>query len=205
LKKHVDYYKLERISSRMVKEFGTIPKGDEELYCFMLHPMEGNLLKLHRKVPARNGRNAIDAIHICLLKIDEYINKIEYDFSRFINDENRAFLQGLLESFDPFTNREIFDAASKTYDLNTSDDLKKLYKNPVKCLLRIEKSIELWTKEIGANGYFEIIEDQIGHTIDNDEKMNYTMMLKGRDDFEKLGIDASSLGKYFPEDSDNAV
>ena len=29
MKKHVDYYKLERISSRMAKEFGTIPKGDE--------------------------------------------------------------------------------------------------------------------------------------------------------------------------------
>lgn len=202
MKKYVDYYKLERISSRMAKEFGTIPKGDEELYSFMLHPMEGNLLKLHRKAPVRNGRHAIEAIHMCLLKIDGYINRIEYDFGRFITDENRAFLEGLLASFDPFTNQEIFDVANKTYDLNTSDDLKKFFETPVKCLLRIEKSIELWTGEFGANGYFKFIEDQMGHLVEKDEKMNYTMMLKGKDDFEKLSIDASSFNKHFLEDGE---
>ncbi len=194
--------KLERISSRMAKEFGTIPKGDEELYSFMLHPMEGNLLKLHRKAPVRNGRHAIEAIHMCLLKIDGYINGIEYDFGRFITDENRAFLEGLLASFDPFTNQEIFDVANKTYDLNTSDDLRKFFETPVKCLLRIEKSIKLWTKELGANGYFKFIEDQMGHLVEKDEKMNYTMMLKSKDDFEKLGIDVSSFDKHFLEDGE---
>jgi hypothetical protein len=202
LKKQVDYYKLERISSRMAKEFGTIPKGDEELYSFMLHPMEGNLLKLHRKAPVRNGRHAIEAIHMCLLKIDGYINGIEYDFGRFITNENRAFLEGLLASFDPFTNQEIFDVANKTYDLNTSDDLRKFFETPVKCLLRIEKSIKLWTKELGANGYFKFIEDQMGHLVEKDEKMNYTMMLKSKDDFEKLGIDVSSFDKHFLEDGE---
>lgn len=202
MKKYVDYYKLERISSRMAKEFGTIPKGDEELYSFMLHPMEGNLLKLHRKAPVRNGRHAIEAIHMCLLKIDGYINRIEYDFGRFITDENRAFLEGLLASFDPFTNQEIFDVANKAYDLNSSDDLRKFFETPVKCLLRIEKSIELWTGEFGADGYFNFIEDQMGHLVEKDEKMNYSMMLKGKDDFEKLGIDASSLDKHFLEDGE---
>lgn len=202
LKKNVDYYKLERISSRMAKEFGTIPKGDEEFYSFMLHPMEGNLLKLHRKAPVRNGRHAIDAIHMCLLKIDGYINGIEYDFSRYITVENRAFLEGLLASFDPFTNQKIFVTANKIYDLNTSNDLKNFFETPVKCLLRIEKSIELWTKELGVNGYFKFIEDQIGHLIEKDEKMDYTIMLKGEDDFEKLGIDTSSLDKHLLEDSE---
>lgn len=46
----VDAYKLERISSRMAKEFGTIPKGQEELHALMLHPMESNLLKLTGKI-----------------------------------------------------------------------------------------------------------------------------------------------------------
>lgn len=172
MKKYVDYYKLERISSRMAKEFGTIPKGDEELYSFMLHPMEGNLLKLHRKAPTRNGRHAIEAIHMCLLKIDGYINGIDYDFSRFITDENKAFLEGLLVSFDPFTNRDVLDIASQTYDLNSSERLKEFFETPVKCLLRIEKSIELWTGELGTNGYFKFIEDQIGHLVGKDEKMN---------------------------------
>lgn len=199
MKKYVDYYKLEKISSKMAKEFGTILKGDEELYSFVLYPMEGNLLKLHRKVPVRNGRHAIEAIHMCLLKVDGYINEVEYDFGRFITDENKAFLEGLLESFDPFTNQEIFDAANKIYDLNTADGLKRYFETPVKSLLRVERSIELWTKELGVNGYFKFIEDEIGHLIEKDEKMDYAMMLKGKYDFEKLGIDASSLDKHFLE------
>jgi len=196
LKKYVDHYKLERILSRMAKEFGTIKRGDEELYSFMLHPMEGNLLKLHRKNPARNERRAIEAIRMCLLKIDGYINGIEYDFSRFITDENKAFLEGLLMSFDPFTNQDVFGIASRTYDLNSPEGLKRYFATPVKCLLRIEKSIELWTGELGINGYFKFIEDQIGHLVKKDEKMDYTVHLKNKDDLEKLGIDASEFDKH---------
>lgn len=162
----------------------------------MLHPMEGNLLKLHRKDPTRNGRRAIEAIRMCLLKIDGYINGIEYDFSRFITDENKAFLEGLLMSFDPFTNHEVSGIASRTYDLNSSEGLKRYFATPVKCLLRIEKSIELWTGELGNNGYFNFLEDQIGHLVDKDEKMDYTIELKNKEDFEKLGIDASELDKH---------
>ncbi len=200
LKKYVDPFKLERISSRMAKEFGTIPKGDEEMYSFMLHPMEGNLLKLHRKAPVRNGRHAIDAIHMCLLKIDGYINGIEYDYSRFCTSENSAFLEGLLKSFDPFTNQKIFDTANKTYNLSAMDELKRFFEAPVKCLLRIEKSVKLWTKELGANGYFIFIEEQLGHSVEEDEKMNYSMLLKDKEDLEKLGIDTSSLDMHLLDD-----
>lgn len=196
MKKYVDNYKLERISSRMAEEFGTIKKGDEELYSFMLHPMEGNLLKLHRKDPTRNGRRAIESIHMSLLKIDGYINGINYDFSRFITNENKAFLEGLQMSFDPFTNNEVSDIASRVYDLNSSEGLKKFFATPVKCLLRIEKSIELWTGKLGINGYFKFLEDQIGHFVEKDEKMDYAIEVKNREDFEKLGIDASELDKY---------
>ncbi len=202
MQKYVNYYKLERISSRMAKEFGTIKKGDEELYSFMLHPMEGNLLKLHRKDSARNGRQAIEAIRMCLLKIDGYINRIDYDFSRFITCENKALTEGLLLSFDPFTNQEVFSIASQTYDLTSSEGLQKYFATPVKCLLRIEKSIELWTGEFGANGYFNFIEDQIGNLVEKDEKMDYTIALKSKDDFKRLGIDASKLDKHLLQEPD---
>lgn len=129
LKKYVENYKFDRISSKMAKGFGTIPRGKEELYDFMLLPMEGNLLKLHRMVPERNGRRAIEAIHMCLLKVDGYINKIEYDLDRFITNENDAFFKGLLESFDPFTNQVLFDLAKNTYDLYSENDLKIFLKN----------------------------------------------------------------------------
>ena len=200
MKKPVDNFKLERISSRMAKDFGTIHKGEEDMYSFMLHPMEGNLLKLHRKSPKRNGRHAIDAIHMCLLIIDGYIRKIEYDFTKFTNAQNKAFLDGLLASFDPFTNQELFDAANTAYDLDSCPDLRALFENPVKCLLRIEKSIELWTKELGVNGYFNFIENHIGYIVENDDKMDFSMMLRG-EDCEKMGIDVSRLNKFFPENN----
>lgn len=76
----------------------------------------------------------------------------------------------VLASFDSFTNQEIFDIVNKIYDLNTPDNLIKYFDTPVKCLLRIERSIELWTKELGANGYFEFIEEQLGHIVEKDEK-----------------------------------
>jgi hypothetical protein len=136
---------------------------------------------------------------MCLLRIDGYINGIEYDFGRFATDENQALLGGLLASFDPFTNQEIFDVANKTYDLNSTDSLKKLFETPVKCLLRIQKSIELWTGEFGTNGYFDFIEEQIGHLVENDDKMDYTIMLEGKESFEKLGIDITSLDRLLLE------
>lgn len=148
----------------------------------MLHPMEGNLLKLNQKDPARNGRRAIEAIHMCLLKIDGYINGTDYDFSRFITDENKTLLQGLLMSFDPFTNQDVSSIVSGTYDLNSPESLRRYFATPVKCLLMIEKSIELWSGELGANGYFDFIEDQIGHLVEKDEKMDYTVELKNKDD-----------------------
>jgi hypothetical protein len=200
LKKQVDQYKLEKISSRMSKDFGTIKKGDEESYGFMLQPMEGNLLKLHRKDPAGNGRRAIEAIHICLMKIDGYINGIEYDFGKFITDENKALTEGLLMSFDPFTNQEIFSAVSQIYDLKSSEGLREYFTTPVKCLLRIEKSIEMWSGERGVNGYFDFMEEHIGTIIENDDKMDYTIELKNSYEFNEDEIDASVIDKYLPQE-----
>lgn len=182
----VDAYKLERISSRMAKEFGTIPKGQEELHAFMLHPMESNLLKLHRQNPGRNGRHAVEAIQMSLLTVDGYLREIEYDYSRFASAENQAFLHGLLMSFDPFTNPEIREIVMKKDDNLAA---KEYFELPVKCLLRIEKSIQLWTGEWGRNGYFEFIEQQMGHLVEPDEKMNFTVHLK-EEDAKRLGISA---------------
>lgn len=171
----MDNYKMVKIPSRMAKVFGTIPKGREDMYNLMLFPLEGNLLKLYRRDRKGTGRDAIDAIRICLLKIDGYLNEIEYDFNNFITDNNKPFVDGLLAGFDPFTNPEIYDVAIDFVDLNSKEDLNKYFQDPVRCLLRIEKSMKLWTQEFGANGYFSFIESQIGSIVERDEKMNYTI------------------------------
>lgn len=169
----VDTYKLDRISTRMAKEFGTIPKGQEEHYAYPLSAMEGNMLKLHRQDPNRSGRQALTAIRMALLTIDGYIKQVEYDFSSHATPENQALLHGLLMSFDPFTNKDVYEVAVE--DAN-SFDTKNYFVIPIKCLLRIEKSIKHWTKEYGPNGYFTFIENHMGKLVEQDDKMNFAII-----------------------------
>ena len=149
MKKQLNRYKFEKISNMMTKEFGKIAKGEENAYAMLFAPMEGNLLKLHRENPNRNGRRAIEAIHVCLLLVDGYLTDTEYDLNGYRTPENEAFVNGLLMSFDPFTNDEIREAAAGYWDLTSPSDLRSYFREPVLCLLRIEKSIALWTEEGG--------------------------------------------------------
>ena len=48
---------------------------------FMLFPMEGNLLKIHRQNEKRNGRRVIEGIHICLLTV---ARDLELDYSVYL-------------------------------------------------------------------------------------------------------------------------
>ena len=80
----VSRYKFEKITSDMGKSFGTIKKGGEEEYSFYLMQMESNLMKINRIKLINNGRRVIDAVRVCLFKIDGYINKIEYDLDAYL-------------------------------------------------------------------------------------------------------------------------
>ncbi|MCJ7841893.1 hypothetical protein MUB24_13490 [Lederbergia sp. NSJ-179] len=172
----VDSYNLDKISTRMAKDFGTIAKGQEEHYTYPLAAMEGNLLKLHRQDPNRTDREALTAIRMALLTIDGYIKQVEYDFSDHVTLNNKAFLHGLLMSFDPYTNKEVREVVMED---ERYFDAKKYYAIHVKCLLRIEKSIKLWIKRRGSNGYFTFIENHMGHMIERDEKMNFSVLSQG--------------------------
>lgn len=165
MKKKINRYNFDRISSRMSQKFGTIKKGDEEDHALLLLPMESNMLKLHRENGKRDSRRAIEAIHICLLTIDGYLTDTEYEFGNLMSEENEALAKGLLMSFDPFTNEEIREALDENYDLDSKEDLERYFQEPVKCLLRLEKSIEMWNKVRGNDGYFNYIEDLMGDTI----------------------------------------
>ena len=176
-KKVVDAYKLNRISSLMAKEFGTIPRGqeDEEPHCMMLFSIESNLLKLHRKNLLFNGFQAIKAVKMSLLVIDGYIREIEYDYSRFANEANQSFMHGLLMAVDPFTNPKIKKNTKKDRNVFVA---KEYFEIPIKCLLRIEKSIQLWTNDFGENGYFQFLEKTLGNNIKSDNKMNFVVEVK---------------------------
>lgn len=173
-KKIVDAYKLNRISSLMAKEFGTIPKGeeDEEPYWQILFSLESNILRVHRKNNLFAGSRAIEAIRMSLLIIDGYIKGIEYGYSRFTNEANQTFMQAILMSFDPFINPEIKRKLKKDkYILNVKD----YFTLPIRCLLRIEKSIKLWSEDFGENGYFQIIEGTMGKGVKDNNKIDFSI------------------------------
>jgi hypothetical protein len=83
-------------------------------------------------------------------------------------------------SFDPFTNEQIMAVAERDYDLSSPEGLTDYFSIPVKCLLRIAKSIDLWTKDFGMNGYFAFLEQHIGKTVEHNDKMDFTVSLRNR-------------------------
>jgi hypothetical protein len=172
MKTPVNQYKITKMASQMAKEFGQIKKGAEEQYE-LLQYMEVNMLKIHYQNPKCTSPRAQEAIHICLMKIDGYINGVEYDLGNYVNPENNMLAEAILLSFDPFSNNEIYDIAGKTYQLETKEGLREYFTKPVKCLLRIVSSVEMWMKEMGADGYFRFLDDQIGSFVAHDDKMGY--------------------------------
>ena len=79
-------------------------------------------------------------------------------------------------SFDPFTNGEIKKALGDGVRLDSEEHLEAYYAEPVKCLIRIEKSIEMWLKARGTDGYFQYIEDLMGDAVKTDTRMEYAVL-----------------------------
>ena len=181
MKKRISSYYFDKISTNMAKKFGRIKPGNEGEYEPILLAMESNLIKTNRLQEINNSRRVIEAIKICLFIVDGYLSQEEYDFDEYLADDNKPFVHALLMSFDPFTNGELRKEAEKRYDLESADGLLEYFMIYVKCLLRIEKSAELWLKEFGINGYFRFMENQVGSRIPHDDKMNFTLGVGGVD------------------------
>ena len=177
VREKVNRYKFDKKSSAMGKTFGTIKKGGEYEYALLLFPMESNMLKINRLRQINNGRRALEAVRVSLFVVDGYINKVIYNLDEYLTDDVSALVDGLLMSFDPFTNESISSIVSSTgaIDADSGDSLREYFEIPIKCLLRIEDSIEVWTKEFGANGYFTFLEKTLGHIVPNNEKMDFAV------------------------------
>ena len=174
MEKKIKRYDFDRISGRMAQRFGSIRRGEEDAHTLTLFCMESNLLKLHREDKKRDSRRAVEAIHICLLTIDGYLTDTTYDMDAFLSEENKAMAHGLLMSFDPFTNEEIKHALGEER-FGSADAMESYFEEPVKCLLRLEKSVEMWLKARGQDGYFQYIEDLMGDIVKKDTKMEFAV------------------------------
>ena len=180
MKKEVRSYDLTRISAKMAKKFGRIPKGSEEEYSMLLYPIEGNILKIGNKENNKNGRRIDEAVKICLLTIDGYLSGLEYDFDKFITAENKGFVYAILMAIDPFTNPELKEAARSYWDFDDLESLMEFFEPSIKCLLRIEDSIKLWLRKMGVNGYFSTLERFLpSEEAEADDKMHFVARVLG--------------------------
>lgn len=173
----MQYYQFEKIFSQMEKEFGKIKSGQEEYHSMMLLPLEGNILKIHRKYPSSNSRRLIEAIALVLFDVKERCTGESIDTDSFRNDDNQRLERALLMAFDPFTNQEVKEVITTqtTIDLSDYDQLHAYYIEPVSCLLRIKESVDTWVKQNGSDGYFDFIEQFMGSEIHGDE-MNFSVL-----------------------------
>ena len=164
-------YQFEKIYSQMEKEFGKMKDGQEDGHAMLLFPMESNALKIHRKHPASNSRRLREAIALVLFDIKSRYTGEEQTLEEFRSEDNGKLEQALLMAFDPFTNEEVYAVFKEEMkmDLENPQVLRDYYAEPIICLLRIKKSIDSWEKKMGANGYFDFIENYMGNNITGDD------------------------------------
>lgn len=172
----MNQYQFEQVARRLEKKYGKIRKGEEERHEMLLFPMEGNLLKTHRKHPEANSRRLEEGLLLAPHDVEMRLTGERKDVGRFENRENLLLKKALQQAFDPFENRELGEILERTegVDIRNAEGLEKYYKEPVICMLRIKESLELMLKKNGVDGYFDFIEGAIGNIIPDDEKMNYS-------------------------------
>jgi len=160
---------FERIFTSMAREFGTIRKGDEDAHMEQLYPLEANVLRVHRSDPLCNSRRLREAIALVLYDLRDRLSGQVTDVGRFRNDGTAPLEKALLMGFDPFTNEKITGRRGplnkRKLDAMSSEELKDYYTEPVKCLLRIKDSVDVWEKRYGSDGYFIYLEQSFGRMV----------------------------------------
>jgi len=146
----INKYNFEKNLSRMKNDFGSIQRGQEDEYTFELFTMEETLLKFQRKNPSIDGSHALNAIRICLLKANGYLNGITYDYSSLVDPVTLELGNRLALTFIPFENKKFLAAIEKKHDVHTKEGLRLFFSTPIKCLIRIGASIEFWEKQRGT-------------------------------------------------------
>jgi len=168
-----NYYTFEKIASNMSKKFGKIKVGDEEEFTTFMFPIESNLIKVSRKTGNNNGRRAVEALRISLFTINGYLNGWEYDFGEYLTNENQDFVRAVLMAIDPFTNEELYKLLKQEYDLGSPEGMLDYFAIPIKCIVRVEDSVQYWMEKNGPRGYFEFMEHHTKSALYDDFKLNF--------------------------------
>ena len=158
---------FERIQKVMTREFGKMRKSEEDMCIQAVFPMESNALRVHRRYPDSHSRQMRIALLLVLYDLRTRYAGETYDLSDFRNEANERLEHAVLTAFDPFTNPEVRAVLEDSFGtkVDTPEFLKEYYTIPIKGILRTIQSVDQWTKMAGSNGYFEFIEQYMGHMV----------------------------------------
>lgn len=161
--KKLKNYDMNRIISRVKKEFGTITHGTEENYNPGLDYLEHAIYQAYTEIPITDIQLK-EVIEMILYDLQGLIQNKIYDYKEIREEKQIQFAQKIELFFNPFIN-EYIKQNLKDIDTHNNDELKKLFTFPIKCLLRIYDSIEFWAKRKGKNGYYRMLEEMVCSTM----------------------------------------
>lgn len=178
-KMRVNQYQFDNICRQMESEFGRIRKGEENQYLPFLMAIEGNLYKTHVQFPKSNSRRLMEAVPLVLFQLKSNMTGEEYELDRYRSEDNGRLVHAILMAFDPLTNEEIAEAfrANGIVVLEDQEMLKDVYAVSIMCILRIKESAELFVQELGSDGYFDFLKENMGAEFSQRQEFNYTVML----------------------------
>jgi hypothetical protein len=167
----VTAHNLRRVFQRLLEIYEPLRRGEEDRFNSFFHCVDSNMLKLHRKNGLLNSRRAREAVDLCLVKLDGYLNDIDYDVSELTNPQNIALARAIQMAYDPFVNPEM--GAIIGEKLSDPAIKRRFFEVPFQCLYRLRDSIDFWIQRDGSDGYFNMVKDEIGASVAMDEKMEF--------------------------------
>lgn len=183
----MNQYQFEQVVRRTERHCGKIQRGKENDYTVLFFAIESNMMNVHRKHPEANGRRAREAVLLALNVIEGRLAGEEKDLSPFENRENLLLLDAILYAIDPSSSEkgaeQFRQSGGDETKLQNKEYLLELFLLPCRCLLRLLDSIDMWTKKMGPDGYFNFLEGNIGSQVSDNMNVCFTLPgYAGRDD-----------------------
>lgn len=162
-------YHLDRIASRLKKEFGEITVGQEDVYLDGLEVYENNLLCLAQRYEL-NSRDLKKIVEIWMYMLYGSYHGNAYDFSYVAEEDTIGMARIMDRNSNALHNEEVLENARSKYPDVDFDKKENLYDTLVMGLLILEKihsSMQFWEKEFGSNGYLTYLEKFEAGEFDN--------------------------------------
>lgn len=168
----INNYKFDKIVSTLQKKVGNLTENEENRYNYELCTLEMHILQQHMEKELMD-RQVMEALKLVLFKVEGYLNNVEYEFEQLLDIESVELAEVIARLFIPFEEEILKVELSKKYDLNNKVCLSELFELPVKCILKIMKSVESWRKWSGSNGYLNFIKEQLNQLIGQMDTFEY--------------------------------